>query len=70
VGAHLDGETADFTCMCLWAVTEFADLLLLDVERVRFDMEDLSAAIQRNHELHCEGLRICTGRRTIGEAAS
>ena len=45
-------ETADFTCMCLWAVTEFADLLLLDVERVRFDMEDLSAAIQRNHELH------------------
>ncbi len=45
-------ETADYTAMCLWAITETADLLLLDVERVRFDMEDLSAAIRRNYELH------------------
>ncbi|GAC1614419.1 MAG: hypothetical protein NVS4B10_25970 [Myxococcales bacterium] len=37
--------------MGLWAVTPWMDLLLLDVARIRFDVENLPAAIHRYYEL-------------------
>lgn len=69
--AFSEKETADYTAMCLWGVTPWMDLLLLDVERVRFDLEDLSAAIERNYELHHPNdLRIETkayGTKVMGQ---
>lgn len=50
--AFSEKETADYTALCLWGVTPWMDLLLLDVERVRFDVENLAAAIRRYYDLH------------------
>lgn len=50
--AFSESETADFTALGLWGVTPWMDLLLLDVERVRFDVENLAAAIERYFDLH------------------
>lgn len=50
--AFSEKETADYTAMLLWGVTPWMDLLLLDVERVRFDVENLAAAIRRYYDLH------------------
>lgn len=50
--AFSEKQTADWTCMCLWGVTPWMDLLLLDVERVRFDTENIASAIRRHYELH------------------
>jgi len=49
--AFSEKETADYTALGLWAVTPWSDLLLLDVARIRFDVENLPAAIQRYWEL-------------------
>lgn len=50
--AFSDKETADYTVMALWGVTPWMDLLLLDLERVRFDMENIASVIRRYYELH------------------
>lgn len=50
--AFSEKDTADYTAMLLWGVTPWMDLLLLDVERVRFDVENLAAAIRRHYDLH------------------
>lgn len=50
--AFSEKETADYTALLLWGVTPWMDLLLLDVERVRFDVENLAAAIRRYYDLH------------------
>jgi predicted phage terminase large subunit-like protein len=69
--AFSEKETADYTAMCLWGVTPWMDLLLLDVERVRFDVENLAAAIRRYYDLHLPvDVRIesnAYGSRVIGE---
>jgi predicted phage terminase large subunit-like protein len=49
--AFSEKETADYTALGLWAVTPWMDLLLLDVARIRFDVENLPAAIHRYFEL-------------------
>jgi predicted phage terminase large subunit-like protein len=49
--AFSEKETADFTALGLWGVTPWMDLLLLDVARIRFDVENLPAAIHRHFEL-------------------
>ena len=49
--AFSEKETADYTALGLWAVTPWMDLLLLEVARIRFDVENLPAAITRYWEL-------------------
>jgi predicted phage terminase large subunit-like protein len=49
--AFSEKETADYTALGLWGVTPWMDLLLLDVARIRFDVENLPAAIHRYFEL-------------------
>lgn len=69
--AFSEKQTADYTAIGLWAVTPWKDLLLLDVERVRFDVENVSAAIHRHYELHRPNdLRVASkayGTRIINE---
>jgi predicted phage terminase large subunit-like protein len=57
--AFSEKQTADYTALGLWGVTPWMDLLLLEVARVRFDVENLPAAIRRYWELwHPHDIRI------------
>ena len=57
--AFSEKQTADYTAIGLWGVTPWKDLLLLDVARIRFDVENLPAAIHRYWELwHPNDIRI------------
>jgi predicted phage terminase large subunit-like protein len=49
--AFSEKETADYTAIGLWAVTPWKDLILLEVARIRFDVENLHAPIHRYYEL-------------------
>jgi predicted phage terminase large subunit-like protein len=57
--AFSEKQTADYTAIGLWGVTPWMDLLLLEVARIRFDVENLPAAIRRYWEMwHPSDIRI------------
>jgi predicted phage terminase large subunit-like protein len=70
-------QTADYTALGLWAITERRELLLLDMVRERFEQPDQAGFIERYYEQHqptalyveaaAHGLGLCQelGRRGL-----